>query len=184
MKKLFTLIETIIVLGILGIATPIILTIVFIILKEEIKIKSLNQIKREGDYVLNTISYLIKNSAVSIHSSSPPDDTNIICNLQNNYSASELVFKDKLSNWFKISLSNDKISSYSSINNLTTDLTSNNVKIYNFSINCQNNSPYSAPLVSIEFDICYKGKKIDCSYNLQEDPPSLHYQTKIKLRNY
>lgn len=185
MKKTFTLIETIVTLAILGLITPIIFTIIFVISREEIKTKKLSQIKREGDYIINNISYLIKNSAVSIHSSSPPDETNIICNNESFIlSFLGLNFKDKQNNWFRLFLNNNKISSYSSIINSSLDLNSNNVKIYNFSIACENNSTYSSAIVSINFDICYKGSKSDCSLNSQEDPPPLHYQTKIKLRNY
>ncbi|MCS6956230.1 MAG: hypothetical protein NZM02_00050 [Patescibacteria group bacterium] len=184
MKKTFTLIETIIVIGVLGLFIPTIFIIIFTLSREQLKINRLSLIKREGDYLINNLSLLIKNNAYSIHSSDPPDDLNIVCNKEEVFSSLEkLIFKDKDNNWFKISLNNDKISSYSSINNQSLFLNSNKIKIYNFSISCQNSSFYSSPIINLNFDICYKGSKNNC-ISTQEEIANLHYQTKIKLRNY
>lgn len=185
MKKYFTLIETIVVLGILGFFIPLIFNIIFTISREQIKVNRLSLIKKEGDYVVNNISNLIKNYALYIYSSDPPDDSNIVCNQEGVFSSlDKIVFKDKNNDWFKIFLNDNKISSYSSSINKTFDLNSNKVKIYNFSIGCENNFNYSSSIVDLGFDICYKGNNSDCVNNNLEQFSNLRYQTKIKLRNY
>lgn len=181
MKKFFTLIEVIVVLGVLGFIIPTIFIIVFTISREQLKINSITEIKRQGDFIVNNISNLIKNNAISIHNSIPPNQSNIVCYNANYSSDLELYFKDQNDNWFRIFYNNNKISSSSAIT--TIDLNSNSTKIYNFSIGCQSGSFYSAPIVNLSFDICYKGNQTDC-ININESTASLHYQTKIKLRNY
>ncbi|GAB4219137.1 MAG: hypothetical protein Fur009_3760 [Candidatus Microgenomates bacterium] len=183
MKQNFTLVETIVVLGVLGLIIPTIFIIVFTISREQIKTNSLSIVKRQGDYIIENISNLIKNNAVSIHNQFPPDETNIVCFNSGNYSSNtDLVFEDKEGNWFRINYDGNKISSQSST--LTVDLNSEVTKINNFSISCETGTFYSPPSVALSFDICYKGSSSDCVLNNIEESVNLHYQTKIKLRNY
>ncbi len=182
MKKFFTLIEVIVVLGVLGFIIPTIFIIVFTISREQLKVKAITEVKRQGDFIINNISNLIKNNAISIHSSVPPNLSNIVCFDSDFNNNSELVFEDLNTQWFKIYLNNDKISSSSALSII--NLNSNSTKIYNFSIGCQSGNFYSAPIVNLSFDICYKGNKTDCITDSIESTATLHYQTKIKLRNY
>jgi prepilin-type N-terminal cleavage/methylation domain len=75
-KRAFTLIETLVVIAIIGLITPIVFTIIFIITREQMKTSRLILVKRQGDNILNNISFTIKNYAYSIYSASPPDETN------------------------------------------------------------------------------------------------------------
>ncbi|MCX7956067.1 MAG: hypothetical protein N2593_03135 [Patescibacteria group bacterium] len=186
MKKLFTLIEIIIVLGVLGFFLPIIFSIIFTISRESIKIDRISLIKRQGDYIINELSLLIKNYALNIYSSEPPIDTFLICKNSDDFfiSSEKMIFEDKEKNWFKIYLNGDKISSYSSFLDKNIHLNTNDTKIYNFFISCENKSFYSSPIVNIRFNICYKGNSNDCILNSQEEISDFLYQTKIKLRNY
>lgn len=183
MKKNFTLVETIVVLGVISLFLPLFFNIIFIITREQMKINSLIIVKREGDYLINSISNLVRNYAFYIHSSDPPSEQNLVCDQNNNYSSNtQLTFRTKDNHWFRIFLNNDKIASYSSSQNTTFNLNSDKTRIYNFSINCDNSSFFSFPIVNIGFDICYKGTDSQCSLT-NEEFVNLRYQTRIKLRN-
>jgi len=187
-KKSFTLIETIVVVAILGLVTPLIFSIIFGLVREQTKVFKISQVKKEGDYILNVVSNLIKNNALSIHSDDPPSDANEKCKIIETYNSTnnKLIFKDKEDYWFRIfwDQTNEKISSYSSSTTNPIDLNSTTVLIENFQIGCDKTSLYSPAIVSLNFDICYKTSAGNCISARPEETASLHYQTKIKLRNF
>lgn len=189
LKKSFTLIETIVVIIIIGLVMPAIFAIIFGIVREQTKITRLSQVKREGDYILNTVSTLIKNNAISIHYPNAPTDANEKCKIVEEYpligtTIDRLVFKDKSQYWFRILWSANKIASYSSGTTSSIDLNSSGVLINNFLISCSRDSTYSPATVTLEFDICYKTSLGTCSGSNPEESATLHYQTKVKLRNF
>lgn len=186
-KKSFTLIETIVVISVVSLITPLIFSIIFGLARQQTKIYRLSQVKREGDYILNTVSVLIKNNAYSIYYPEPPIDDNERCkDVETFTSENRLIFKDKKEDWFRIewNQANEKISSYSSSTNKTIDLNSSSVLINNFLISCSRKSLYSPPTVNISFDACYKTSTGKCTSNVIEETAILRYQTKIKLRNF
>lgn len=186
--KAFTLIETIVVIVIIGLVMPLIFAIIFGLVREQTKIFRISQVKREGDYILNATSSLIKNNAQSIHSAGPPSDANERCKNIETYTSSNyrLIFKDKQDYWFRILWDepNEKISSYSSSTATSTDFNSTSVLIENFEIRCDKTSLYAPATVSISFNVCYKTSAGDCTSGTPEEIATLHYQTKIKLRNF
>jgi len=177
-KKAFTLIEMLIVIGVIGLVLPAFFNIFFSLLQQQIKISALSQVKREGDFVLNTISNIIKNYAVSIHSGIPTDDNKIICSPPqsiNNY-----YFRDRFGNYFRFYLQSDYIASTSPI--ITPPiipLTTNKVQITNFNLSCYQSSVYSPPIITIDFKVDY-----NTTSSRPEDKASLRYQTQIKMKNY
>jgi len=176
--KTFTLIEMIVVIATISLVLPALFTIIFAILQQQIKIQRLSIIKREGDNVLNLMENTIRNYSESVHSATPPNDTNKICQSKNQQEA--IYFKDKFNNWFRFYLNNNnnKIASQSSIVGLI-DLTSSQTKIDNFTIQCYRTSLYSPPVININFTISY-----NTSFLRVEENASLNYQTKVKLRSY
>lgn len=186
-QKSFTLIETIVVISVISLMTPLIFSIIFGLARQQTKIYRLSQVKREGDYILNTVSTLIKNNAYSIHYAEPPIDNNERCKSIETYiSENKLIFKDTREDWFKIewNRANEKISSYSSSTDTAIDLNSSSVLINNFLISCSRKSLYSPPTINISFDACYKTSAGNCTSNISQETAILHYQTKIKLRNF
>ncbi len=182
----FTLIEVIVVVGIIAIVTPALFTIVFGILRQQAKVEALRQAKREGDFLIQNIENTIRNYAISIHSGLPADDnSNAVCNASgSSYQLTPLYFKDKFSNWFKydpIPVSGDytKVASDSSLANTDSDLTTSKVDVQNFSLNCASTSAFSPPVVSISFTVSY-----NTNSSRPEDTGQLTYRTKIKLRSY
>jgi type II secretory pathway pseudopilin PulG len=190
-KKSFTLIEMIVVIATIGLVLPALFTIIFSILQQQVKIKRLSIVKREGDYVLNIMENIIRNYGESIHSDTPPTESNKICQSSSLKNAS--YFKDKFGNWFSFCLSDQNgdcnasnknyIASNSSILNAgnpgTTTLNSSQTKISNFNIQCYRTALYSPPLINISFTISY-----NTSSSRAEETASFNYQTKVKLRSY
>ena len=186
-NKAFTLIETIVVVAVLGLTLPVIFSIFFVILQQQTKIYRLNTTKKEGDYIINILENTIKNQANSIHSAKPLSDANKECATDSsNYgvspSVTKIYFLDNGNNWFGYSLNNSSIASDSALLGLV-DLTSSKTRINNFSISCSRTYKYSQPTVSLSFDIEFCND-VACSQTRPEETSSLHYQTKIKLRNY
>ena len=185
-KKGFTLIETIVVLVVLSLTIPTIFAIIFGIVRQQTKIYRLSKVKEEGDFILNTTATLVKNSALSIHSGNPPSDANEECasSGESYSSTSRLFFKDQEGDWFRILLSSDKISSYSSSTTTSVFLNSGKTIVSGLSIGCDRVADYSPPVVNLSFDICYVVSTGNCTSTRPEETASLHYQTKIKLRNF
>ncbi len=186
-NRAFTLIETIVVVAVFGLTLPVIFSIFFVLLQQQTKIFRLNTTKKEGDYVISLIENTIKNDAVMILSNNspiPPDATNKECDTDSSsYSSnSSLYFLDKEGQWFGYLINGDAIAS-TSAGLASIDLTSTKTRITGFSISCSRAFQYSQPSVGISFDIEFCND-VACSQTRPEETSSLHYQTKIKLRNY
>jgi len=192
MKRSFTLIETIVVVAVIGLTLPVLFAIIFTLIKQQVKIYRLSQVKREGDYVINLMENTIRNRAISIHSDTPTE-VNIVCKgVVGSYlysSTSSLYFRDKDKQWFGYLFDSDSIASKSAdldnpLNVLTSALTSSKTIVYNFSISCSRNTIYSPPSVSFDFDVCFVTGAGICTSTRPEEIASIHYQTRIKLRSY
>lgn len=187
-KKGFTIIEVIIVITVIGLTLPVIFSFYFTLLQQQAKIYRLNTVKKDGDYLINQIENTIKDRATMILSSNlpiPPDSTNKVCfDDSSSYSTtSNLYFLDEDSNWFGYIADSRTISSDSG--NLVTpvELASSKTIINNFSISCSRTYSFSPPLILLSFDICYDTGAGVCTSNKPEEVATLHYQTRIKMRN-
>lgn len=176
--KGFTLIETVVVVAVVGLVLPAIFTVIFVLIGQQTKINRLSEVKKQGDYVLNSISVLIKNNAVSIHSGIPTAGNEKCLNDGSSYGpVSSLYFLDKKNDRFRIWRNGDKISSASAIT--TSDLTTTKVTISNFLIGCEKNTLFSPATVSLSFFVSY-----NTTSTRPEETASLFYQTLIFLRNH
>lgn len=180
----FTLIEMIVVIAVIAVTLPSIYTIVFGIARQQTKIYRISKVKKEGDYILNLISNVIKNNAVSIHSNHPTTDLNEVCkNVPSSETAASLYFQDSTNNWFGYLLTSNVISSDSS--NLGSPISLNSIKILinNFSIGCEKTASFSKANIMLSFDVCYDTGSGLCTSTRPEETASLHYQTRVKMRN-
>ncbi len=183
--KGFTFIELIVVTAVIGVVLPALFAIIFSVLRQQIKINRLAEVKRQGDYVLNVIQSIIYNNGNGIYYTTDPttlDPSEEVCYDNNSYGPTDgnnFYFMDKYEKWFKFYLNGTKISSDASILDPPVDLTTSKVRITNFGIGCKRTSLYSPPLVSVKFTIEY-----NTDSDRVEDKASLNYQTLIKLKNY
>ena len=175
----FTLIEIVVVIGVIGLVLPALFAIVFTILQQQTKIIRLQEVKKQGDFVLGTIKTEIKNSVISIHSNQPLTDLNKVCQTTSVEEAA--YFKDRNSNWFRFYVPSGATKIASESASGSSDLTNNKVLIDNFRINCYKPGDYSPAIVDIKYKICYNNGTV-CSSSRPEENVTLTYQTKIKLR--
>ena len=185
-KRSFTLIETIVVVAVIGITMPVLFVIIFALMRQQVKIYRLSQIKREGDYLINQMENTIKDNAMTIHSGTPPTDLNIVCKdaLSSYSSNSSLYFFDKNNNWFGylFQTGSDTIASASAFP--YEPLTSSKILVSAFTISCVRNSIYSSAIILLNFDVCFDTGAGECTSTRPEETSSIHYQTRIKLRNF
>ena len=184
-KKGFTLVEMLVVLGIVAITLPAVFTILFTIIREQARVYALKQIKREGDFVLNKISNQIRNYATGIYEDITLN--NEVCDKagagQNPYvdNGNSFYFKDRNGEWFQYYLSNTNIASGSSTT-VPVNLTSNKVDVSNFSISCNRAGDpagsYAPPTIILSFNIGYHHAQF------QEELATLNFQTQIAMKNY
>ena len=184
-KKAFTLIETIVVIAVIGLTLPVLFAIIFTLMRQQIKVYRLSQVKREGDYIINLLENTIRNRAVTVHSGQPTD-VNLVCQ-DANYPLSgtidNLYFLDEDKQWFGYLFQNNSIASKSAI--LTSPLTSSKILVDStFSISCLRKSAYLPVSILLDFDICYDTGLPNCASTRPEEITSLHYQMRVKLRNY
>lgn len=188
MKKSFTLIETIVVIAVIGLTLPVLFAIIFTLMRQQVKVYRLSQVKREGDYIINLMENTIRNRAVTVHSDQPTDG-NQVCQIENyplSGTVDHLYFLDEDKQWFGYLFENNSIASKSAdLDNPTYPLTSSKILVDNtFSISCSRNSAYSPASILLNFDICYDTVLPNCASTRPEETTSLHYQMRVKLRNY
>ena len=190
-NRSFTLIETIIVVGVTSMVLPIIFSIVFVILQEQTKIIRLQEVKRQGDFLLSSMKRTIQSNALQIYSESSM--TNEKCNtkgstypLSGGDDGRTFFFKDKQGKWFNYYVILDavtnvrKISSGSAIfPSNPIDLTTSKVSISSFSISCNRQSLFSPPIISLSLRVTY-----NTTSSRQEDQATLLYDTNIKLKSF
>ncbi len=188
----FTLIEMVVVIGIITLALPAVFAIVFSVLREQAKVYAIKQARREGDFALDSIQNTIKNSAIGIFSDFSLTPAKEVCNSPGPGPSGNLYFKSKIidpitqqqDEWFEYVLTSNKLASYSGSiptnpNTTTTvNLTTPQVTVTGFMFSCSRASTYSPALITIYFDVTYS------SSSFQENQATLHYSTQIKLTNY
>lgn len=187
MKKSFTLIEIIIVVGILGMVFPLLFSIVFSIVRQQTKLTRVSLIKREGDSLVNHVKRKIRSNAYKIYNAATPFTTvNEQCSADNSsYSSdSELYLSNTDTDWFYYGYDNNTIYYNDNALGELTRITTSNVKISNFEISCFRQSIFAPAVIKLSFDICYKGTALDCNTTLGEEIATLYFQTYIALRNY
>ncbi len=187
-KRGFTFIEMIVVITVLGLALPSLFAIVFSILQQQTKIIRLSEIKRQGDNIIDVMSTAVRSNALEIYSDFGL--TSKVCaTASSSYPSSgtvtELSFKDRDSKKFGYYLSGSAIAARTDASYISGNLTSSKIVVQNFSISCKKSAQYASPVVTVQFEICYKRDASDnsCSATRSDEFAKLTYNTKIKLRN-
>ena len=172
-----------VVVTVVALILPAVFAIVFTILQQQAKIYSLQEVKQQGDFVLNNIRVNLKNSAISIHSAVPPTSANRVCaTTGSSFSSGQLYFADKYNNYFWYSSDASSIASNSSIAGATVALTGSKVKPTSgtpLSIQCYRGATFAAPITSISYGVTF-----NTTSTRPEDTTSFTYNTKVQLRNY
>lgn len=185
-KKSFTLIEIMVVIAVISFALPVLFSVIFTILRQQAKVSRLEEVKKQGDFVLSEIRNVIRNYGIRIYS----DDlfTTEICLGPSQDLPTPYYIKDKFGNWFRYYSDLTRIASRSSILNNglpdSTFLTTTKVRIEDLALECNRTGTYSPAVITISFKICYETGGACDSPGKSEDIAKMTYQTKIKLRSY
>lgn len=175
-SKAFTLIEVVVVIGTIIIVLPALFGIIFTLLRQQVKIYQLSEIKRQGDYALSIIENTIRMSALSI--SDLPVGGVEKCGTAGDVNVPVDYFIDPSGNWFRYVITGNKISSESGIPNATANLTTTKVVISGLSINCARTAYFSTPIIDLQFTIT-----AGLGSPLTQERAQMTYRTRIKLRN-
>ncbi len=188
----FTIVEMIIVIAVTGLIIPAFFSIVFVIIQQQAKIIALQEVKRQGDFILNTLENTIRGSAITIY-----DDNNLpvvdsalveakqVCDVIHNASFDQappldlLTFKDRFGHGFRFVIDGNKVASQSAISGATADLSTDKVIISAVGadpfISCNISNQFSPPVVTVSYQVTYAVASI---------PTRMTYQAKIKLKSY
>ncbi len=192
-KRSFTLIEIVIVVGVIGLVLPVLFGIVFTILKQQLKIYALMEVKRQGDFASNKIKYLVKQRAVNIIEPTSfavdPENAIKICPVLPEATPTpfkQVYFSDRDLKLFSFTIVTPPppvpaginiIASSSASNNIVNEaFTNSKVTIENFAMTCYRTNVFSAPIFSYSFKVKKTGGV--------DESVSLYYQSKIKLQKY
>ena len=177
-KKAFSIVEILVVMGIIGLMMPVIFTVMFAIIRQEARIFALTTVKNQGDFILNNLKFNVKNHAVSVHNGTPSSDANQVCTAAAGTPTvyDPLYLRDRAGNTFFYNVTGGVIASNSSVLASPQTLNNSRVTISNFSMSCNRPSAFSSPIVTVSYTVNY----VTAS---GESPAVLNYDTKIKLRN-
>ncbi len=182
-NKGFTFIEIVIVIGIISICLPIVFSMFFITLRTQARIYSLQEVKRNGDYALNTIETVLRDNAAKIISDYGDSTTEICENTSGQeLSLQELFLVDKDNNYIGFdqagaSLRQTTSTASDPLNTTTSPLTNNKVEITQLLFSCKSENAFTPPLISINFVVS------KLANDTSNEVSTLRYRTKIRLKN-
>lgn len=177
-KKGFTIIEMLIVLTVVGILVPTTFSIVFVILRQQVRIYRVIETRRQGDYILSYIKdRLIRSNAMTNLDGSVTycDDAG---ETHNGGNGSTVEFRDNQNNTYRIYRDGTTNSIIFDNGSLASSLNTTTVSISDFNIQCYRRGEYASPLIGVSYTISFN----DSTPSPSEGTVALQYQTKIKLR--
>jgi len=185
-KKSFTIIEMVIVVGVLSFTLPLLFSIIFLILRQQTNVYSLQELKNQGDNAFSTIQSTIKQDGVNIVNPSitpfPPYPT-IIDNCPTYPTPSltpapYIFLYDSQGKDFSYYMVGSRIASNSAANSISNYfLTSDKISISNLQFSCYHSNQFSPPIVWTSF-------KVSRIVGTDPTPVYMQYSTKFQLRNY
>jgi type II secretory pathway pseudopilin PulG len=179
-RESFTLIEMIIVVGVLGFALPVLFAIMFIVIQQQTRIYALQEVKRQGDIAIFSIKSSIRQYGKLVANLSPYPNVTEICPPYPTPTLTPapyiMVYDSSMAD-FSYKLINNKIASESSRNAISNNfLTDESVVVSNLQFSCYRTNQFSPPIVWTSFTVTKSGT----------DPnlPSMQYNSRFKLRSY
>src|SRR3989338_10391507 len=151
-NRSFTFIETLVVISVLGLVFPIMFSILFVILQQQLRIFRLTEVKRQGDYIVSFLENTIKDNAYTIYN----DDQTEICEASDvalfPHIGDVSSFKDKYNSSFSLNYDSanlevftDSIFPAPTFSFPSGQLNSSKVIISSFLLTCNRASIFSAP---------------------------------------
>ncbi len=184
-RKSFTLIETLVVVGVIGLIIPALFSIFYIVIRQQVKLYRLAEVKRQGDSVRNTFQTIITNHAYRIYDSLGTE----LCTTAGSSAGNISYFEDQYGNSITVAKSGtvlriDVANNPPPVPQIplsSGNLASSKVNFITSAdyMSCFKNSLYSPPFIIFNYDVEY----ITSSTRV-EDIAVLNYIYAVKLRNY
>ncbi len=177
----YTLIELIIVVGIISLILPGVVSVLFSTIRSYTEVLIIQEVKRSGDNIIDILDNKIRSQVWGIYSDSAA--LNEVCTTRSGSTTDDesapgiLYFRAANGNIFFFVVNNGVLQF--SDNGTLVDLTNNKVAVTSFALSCFRRSQYNPPLVSILFTVSQQG-----SPTRAEEKSTMTYSTKIKLRQY
>ncbi|MDA1317121.1 MAG: type II secretion system protein [bacterium] len=177
----FTLIEMLMVIGVISVVMPAVMSISYVILSEQLRIYRITETKRQGDYIMNVMKEKIARDAEIIFDNST--SSNICDDALDTFSSPQgttLDFFNEDNELFKFSQVNGNlvVNDNTVLPSITSNLNDGRVSITNFVIECSRKTLLTRPLVGFAYDVTF----VDATPTAREGTITLHYQTRVKLR--
>lgn len=186
-KKAFTLIEMLIVLTVVAILIPTVFSIVFVIMRQQVRIYRVIETRRQGDSVLTFIKDRLVRSKQITNYPASPSLTPYCATAGATYTSTggtDIAFLDNDDNRYILYLDsvNDNLMFRPLLPNGTPTGTANSVNnnlvaISDFQVSCARRAQEGSPLISVSYTIEFKDNTA-----VEDGTVELQYQTKIKLR--
>jgi prepilin-type N-terminal cleavage/methylation domain-containing protein len=164
----FTLIEVLVVAGLLVVVAVVISNMFFTTFRSSTKTKALTTVKQNGDYTLAVMERLIRgsqevtSSCPEVPPAAPIVTNNITIKMLN---GDEIVFSCDLEN--KLIASNG------------ANLTSDQVKLDNCSFECRSQGEFYPQVVTIDFTLSQANEAVR-----EEERAKVDFETTVVTRNY
>ncbi len=175
-KKAFTLLEMIIVLSLIGILLSTVFSILFVVLRQQVRIYRIVETRRQGDTILNFMKEKILRAtevtnATFVEQCTPALPAYAPPNAQN------FLLADAALRYRFYLVGNDLV--YNEPPGVvTTPLNNNRVRVSGLAIECLFKSVNSTPVVQFSYTVTF----LDATPSVEEGTVTLFYRSKVKLR--
>jgi len=185
----FTLIEVVVVMGVIAVILPAIFSMIFGILRQQVKLHKMTVVKREGDYALTYLKNIIQTRTVNIYDDPARPAGSEVCNSPGVPSSNPLYFfeEDGTYSYFLLDSRPEPngpdrlVLMQETTGGNAVDLTSSEVTIEptSFDITCELFSTFSTPLVTLKYTVLAYPPPL-----LAEERSEIHFQTRVKMRKH
>ena len=164
-------------MAVIALILPALFSIVFAILKEQIKLYKITDVKRQGDYALSIMENGVRNVAKEIYTAPLPGGV-LMCNTTTASPQANPYFYDDQGNWFRYYLNGNSLARETSTTG-STNITSGSVTISGLSVSCTRSATFSPPIISISYTVTANPVS-----TRTEERAQMTYQTRIQMRTY
>lgn len=182
-EKAFTLLEMLIVLSIVGILLSTIFSILFVVLRQQVRIARIIETRRQGDSILNFMKErIVRASSIENDAGTEICTAPVLPATFTTYAAGngdDYVFVDGATEYkFRLPPGTTTLL-YSDANTLVdSPLHNTRVTVTGFSIQCRRNASTTTALVQFAYTVTF----VDPTATAGEGTTVLTYRSKVKLR--
>lgn len=173
----FTLIEFLIVLGIMVLIVPTMFGLMYTLLRQQTRIIALQEVKRQGDLVFNHMKTTIRNNATATYNGSLALPTAICATAPLTATGPRMYFLKAtgVNSYFGYSLSSSSII-FEQTGAAQTSLTNSSVTVSGLTIGCTKDADYASTLINVAYLVT------DGTVN--NTGVSLNYTTSFTLKSH